>query len=1731
MADWRELRKQLMARQQGIPDDENNILPEGFGKLDDETNEEYRKRWHSQFNSVPAASRRAARELAYRGYIEDELSEENRPTPEEIVESGYGEDRRDVRTSFDIWAENPSEYRAQSQSAWSKFGNGLFKMVPTAASTFLDNTIGLIYGLGNVAVNAGNDEVGATEAFVNNPFSEAMQRWRDWSEKVAPNYRTEEEIANEDEWWKNLNANFWGDTFIKNLGFTIGAGAAGLLFAKGFQKAQGRMVNEAYKAAVGAAEKGDVAAEKAFQEVLQGARMQDPKRIGDTFRRMRQSYGRLSAESRFIGGVGGAMGESRTEALSAAKEFRDEYLDEAVNRYKTGLMSAYRDVMSDPENLRLVPESDGYGNIIGSHPELNERGQLALDQRKQELLDAYNSELGVIENEATKLANTTYWLNMPLLSIENVIMFGRMFSGGFNTQAKSKIGGKFGAYTPTGSKLSAVMSGVSSAAAEGFEEISQKGISEGAKDIAAHNMAAFYNGAYDEDSVKDASEWLLSMLQTAGNVLVDPTSWEEFTVGLLTGGMFSSYGAYKEGIAKRDASRKAVEDLNKTIADPEFRTRWEDMVRHNYLEKQKDEALNKNDSFAWHGLNDEQLINDVMMFANAGRLNDLEEFVDSFADISTEEVQKLRSYLADEIDADFQNKKDEDIQEWLKKRAFDVKRTINQYRDFHDSIDFLSFGTSDEKAINELIYTKAQLRNFEDRYQRLAREVVAKITPTVQSISEETKANGEPTERAETAKKILESFDNTLRLFGGFALDVEGRSQDQKVETEAVKIDNKRQEAVIKMLESWGAFTKDKKVKNEIRDLQKLIRSRQDFYSRLFHPTFRQAFEEDAKKPEQEAKKLEKKAVEQKVAGYDSVDAVRTAFRAIPQNDEQARTKFMSDLRSTKDSNPYVARFLELNGLYEDYQSVYNKSKNRPDSDSPIGIASQYIADKIFENATSTRDIYENSDDLIPSRATIRQYLRGVLGNSLDETRIEDAVNGAIDTVRDNIKQLVNLNNYHSAPTDENGDPFSKGSLRSEQSENPERDDEGAFPSLRKGQQGEQRSVPKAKKNKDGSYRDKLGRNWSINQKVYLYKLDDEDAIIPTSGIECIIDSFSDTSKGPRARLIQVGITGNSKILIELNDDSIIRMQAEPVSVSAPKITVEQPVVASTASKKAISNEQALAIEDAGIPEVASGVVDETKEETKAGELDYYHQSVPEIDSWQAKKAREIIQNKSISDEEKVKRLAELDLRDFFEKVPSFTETWQALAAWRGQNAFDNIMEVDVNDRVKFVIDPKFPTYNNEPQVLVMLDRGGAEKDLLLTVLHSPSEKNVQQYVGLSDLHQKISEQYASWEAKNDNDLFVFNRPDGKPFTSRVFVKRNGFVVYGNEEKSIKNKPAFDKNAPVMFIGRNNALVQLSGSKNIDKTQLSKLVQKLYDKGGEYNPTGNLYYLSKDSRGKYSIPIRLGVEHYNHNTRNYTSDTFNDINDAIEGVANLVANATVTDTASLNSLKQGLSDKVKELSSVLDVHNLVFMLSRDDATEKTRLVIIRNDIKRQGKSPSIAKDISDVTADWISKTLAGMDLSVNVNNTSNIGKLIEDNILTSNAESMRPKGNDFCFEHWDEQTGKFVETDKQQKVREEITGIKNEPAQEENPVKSEEAKPKVAMPEGKIEKKQENKPKEAPMNAKTNNESNAKEWQVSWRDWNNVPESIKNDLIAAGCTEQDWKDMGDEDKKQALGCS
>lgn len=889
---WRELQALNDSRVEngaGNQDVETPDWLDGWDSSAPDAYEQYRNRFMNHLSEgMDSASGRRDRI----NRLMDESLYREQPTQKEMLEAGYGKSKYDYDVPFNEWVKNPVNFRANSQSGLSKIMNGFAKMGVYTGTTFLDNTVGLVAGLAGIVNDATNEDgsFAPLTSFVNTGFAERMQSVRDWSEEAFPNYRTQEEIEDQDHWWRHMNANFWGDTFIKNFGFTIGAGLSAGAYAKGFRMLQGKTVNKAYKAAMAAAA-GDGEANDVFRRVLQGEAMSNPAGIYKAFDKANRSFHRLQWESQLVGGIGGALGESRTEAINAAREFRDEAINNESQKYERAKNELAASLAGD----------DRYSSEINGEVFLNNDGQRIFTEKLQELKDDYQQALAKIDTEATRLANRTFALNMPLLTASNIIMFGRMMSGGFKTQARAKVkmNGSGELYGAVGSRLGGVGKGLVNATSEGMEELSQKIFSEGTKSVASDNMAAFHNRQYDKNAIEETSNWLLDVLNNAGNVVNDPKSWEEFTVGFLTGaiGMPAKggwagglYGGYKEVMDQRDAGVMAAMKLNERISNPEFISRWKDIVRHKSLENVKDAAIENNDKFTWRTAQDEQMLGDVLSFAKAGRLNDLEAFVTSLGNVSVDEIASNRSAYVDDNNPDFNRMNDLEVHDWLKKRVKDVKRTIRQYKDFHDAIDFMSFGTSDEEAINELIYNSVQLQNFENRYNDILNEVISDIRPILEDVSRRYGRDGNPTKEAAQAKKLLASESDLRRLFGGVVLDQRGdNTTESGEESTPSMIDSARQEMVLNTLDEWGVFADKPETKQKVSDLQKLVRGRQEFYSRLFDPSRRKVFVEKFNEQAKTDDDLEveltdeqrKKNVDSALAGLRKARNIREYVRSL----------------------------------------------------------------------------------------------------------------------------------------------------------------------------------------------------------------------------------------------------------------------------------------------------------------------------------------------------------------------------------------------------------------------------------------------------------------------------------------------------------------------------------------------------------------------------------------------------------------------------------------------------------------------------------------------------------------------------------------------------------------------------------------------------------------------------------------------------------------------------------
>ena len=140
----------------------------------------------------------------------------------------WGASKFDEATATEEQFQNLGDIRAENQPLYAKIGAGLAKGAMLASTTFVNGTIGLLFGAGTAI------KEGRWSGLWDNDFSKAMQAVNETFEDILPNYYTKAE--QEQSWYKNIfTANFLGDKFIKNLGFAVGAYYSGGVTAAGLK--------------------------------------------------------------------------------------------------------------------------------------------------------------------------------------------------------------------------------------------------------------------------------------------------------------------------------------------------------------------------------------------------------------------------------------------------------------------------------------------------------------------------------------------------------------------------------------------------------------------------------------------------------------------------------------------------------------------------------------------------------------------------------------------------------------------------------------------------------------------------------------------------------------------------------------------------------------------------------------------------------------------------------------------------------------------------------------------------------------------------------------------------------------------------------------------------------------------------------------------------------------------------------------------------------------------------------------------------------------------------------------------------------------------------------------------------------------------------------------------------------------------------------------------------------
>lgn len=656
------------------------------------------------------------------------------------------------------------DIRAEEQSALSKIGAGIAKGTILAGTTLLNGTVGLLAGLGEWAAT------GKVSKIWDNEISKGLDEFEKKSEEWLPNYYSEKELNTP--WYENIfTANFWGDKFLKNLGFTIGAYYSGGLYTKG----------------LGA--------------ILKGLK------AGSTVSTITQSG---------IGSFISAVNEGSKEAINGADEYFNEHKPLLDQHYKEKLLAA-----------KVAYEANKGKTLVYREGKLIDKAWTDYQDTLKKEDNNYKKALARLEEDRAKVGNTILALNIPVLTASNWYQFGKLYSKGFNTSARATINnieGTVGKYSVRGSsKASKVAKILGGGIAEGNEEMAQRNISDTQKHYYATDFNNFYRSLHGLEAEEETLDWFKSAGLTITKNFTDNganAAWEEFTIGALTGllgmpsfrsirndetGKFQSpvtlegnaISKWKELSENAERDKAMAKKLNDRVNSKEFKNYYLGQKRHQKYQDDMNDSAARNDEFDYKNAEHAQLLSDIEMFNNAGKLEDLKTAIGEAFDISDKNlnaiIESTTSVDADgnlvgpyakyakkntdgSVVANLENKESKDeMIESLRSDKDRILDTVKNYETTREKLDRITNYRFTDENLNEITWLSTQLDNWEDRASGMMDKVQDSIGSILGAfdthkrfyeaiINKEGTASAELTDEYKRADKTLRIINENIKV-------------------------------------------------------------------------------------------------------------------------------------------------------------------------------------------------------------------------------------------------------------------------------------------------------------------------------------------------------------------------------------------------------------------------------------------------------------------------------------------------------------------------------------------------------------------------------------------------------------------------------------------------------------------------------------------------------------------------------------------------------------------------------------------------------------------------------------------------------------------------------------------------------------------------------------------------------------------------------------------------------
>ena len=862
----------------------------------------------------------------------------------------WGSSMFDEPTATEAQFQELGDIRANNQPWYAKIGAGLAKGAVLAGTTFLDGTIGLVVGAGQAIA-----EGGRASALWDNPFSKAMQSINEWSEEVLPNYYTDAERNKP--WYENIfTANFLGDKFIKNLGFSVGAFYGGNVVSAGLKATKLPQI-------IGAVAKSSRA----------------PKIVTSA-----------------VGATVSAVNEGRIEALNNSTDW--------FNLQKAQL--------DDKHNTMLKFLEDQYAGT-------EMYNQLVMQENAD-----YEATIGKLTEDRLKMGNVDLLMNLPILMASNLIQFGKMYANGFKTARKAtNIVGKAGEYATGRTTGKGIAKAALSPLSEGLEEISQGAASRISGNYYEDDVNNFYKAKIDPQAEQETLSWMKSFAQGINETVNDGSSWEEFFIGTLTGalgmprfrGIRSSEGKLQSPITLEEGSIGKFREyrdemkresgianyMNERVQSPEFKNYYQGLIRHNKYQNDMNQAVEANDEFEFKNAEHAQLVSDIAMFDNAGKLEDLTTLINSAYDISDENlasiVENTTSTITDENGKEakvgpFIDKngnpmystpdgKQEMINKLTQTRD-EMLNTITNYTKIKDDIDIRTGQQLSDEQLEELTWLKSQIGNWQDRANQLSSEVKPTIGTVLGSMSQLADMyNSIKTEEGKSHAGLTDLYnsadENERQIRKNMSILETVKGLDDKTFAHLLSSNPKLVNGIKSVIESplSGVDADDiQTINSKINDIVKLVNATGKYNTKL-----KEYLENPAKLQKDIVSSTESIAKEEAKKKSDNLKSRLLSatnlseFREALNKEENASTR-EETLKSLEDEGNEMAKnYKEVNAYNTDVQRAINSLDESP----AVKTDALRLLQDQFENSSNLNEIanpnsiyVDNADSLYDDNLT-----------------------------------------------------------------------------------------------------------------------------------------------------------------------------------------------------------------------------------------------------------------------------------------------------------------------------------------------------------------------------------------------------------------------------------------------------------------------------------------------------------------------------------------------------------------------------------------------------------------------------------------------------------------------------------------------------------------------------------------------------------------------------------------